>query len=96
MQKVLPDEIDVPNVKSATLHKPTLTLNGWIPWQNRLQASFKVSHSVATKDFVELMEFMDVQSKFLSGSYVLLYKEQNGPVTASLPNVCLTSFYGCL
>ena len=50
----------------------TLSLNEWMPWQSRLQASFVVSHSDATKDFVESMEFMDVQSKLFNAGVMEL------------------------
>ena len=50
----------------------TLSLNEWMPWQSRLQASFVVSHSGATKDFVESMEFMDVQSKLFNAGVMEL------------------------
>ncbi len=40
-----------------------LSLTEWLSWQRRFQTTDKVSHSEATKDLVEMMEFMDVQSE---------------------------------
>ncbi|XP_033734152.1 Fanconi anemia group M protein-like [Pecten maximus] len=36
-------------------------LREWLPWQNRLQQTFKIEHSTKTKNFVELMQFIEIQ-----------------------------------
>ncbi|XP_069117221.1 LOW QUALITY PROTEIN: Fanconi anemia group M protein-like [Argopecten irradians] len=33
----------------------------WLPWQNRLQDTYKIDHSAKTKNFVELMQFIEIQ-----------------------------------
>ena len=62
-QKHLCPEVNISDAVRESSGNSALSLNEWMPWQSRLQASFVVSHSDATKDFVESMEFMDVQSK---------------------------------
>lgn len=38
-------------------------LREWLPWQNRLQQTYKIDHSTKTKHFVEMMEFIEIQRK---------------------------------
>ncbi|KAK3091417.1 hypothetical protein FSP39_019739 [Pinctada imbricata] len=41
----------------------TLSLTEWLPWQNRLQPTHSVQHSKKTKDFVELIQFIELQGQ---------------------------------
>ena len=38
-----------------------LSLSDWFPWQNRLQETHVVDHSLETHHLVELLEFTDLQ-----------------------------------
>ena len=71
-QKHLCPEVNISDTVVKNSGDRALSLNEWMPWQSRLQASFVVSHSDATKDFVESMEFMDVQSKLFNAVVVEL------------------------
>ncbi|XP_013379529.1 Fanconi anemia group M protein [Lingula anatina] len=42
--------------------KRSLSLSEWIPWQNRKQHSHLTGHSSSTEDFVELMQFCELQA----------------------------------
>ncbi|XP_078592981.1 Fanconi anemia group M protein-like isoform X1 [Branchiostoma floridae x Branchiostoma japonicum] len=41
--------------------RPSLSLTEWSIWQNRLQPTHLIGHSQRCKNFVELMEFIDLQ-----------------------------------
>ncbi|KAK3583331.1 hypothetical protein CHS0354_038942 [Potamilus streckersoni] len=38
-----------------------LSLTEWLPWQNQLQPTHMIEHSLASKHLVELMEFIEIQ-----------------------------------
>ncbi|VDI58797.1 fanconi anemia group M protein, partial [Mytilus galloprovincialis] len=38
-----------------------LSLSDWFPWQNRQQPTFVVDHSNLTKNFVEMVQFLELQ-----------------------------------
>ena len=46
-----------------------LSLAEWFPWQNRLQPTFIVDHSKQTKNFVELVEFLELQGRRIIDLY---------------------------
>lgn len=41
-----------------------ISLSDWIPWQNRLQETHVIDHSLETGHLVELLEFTDLQGDF--------------------------------
>lgn len=41
-----------------------ISLSDWIPWQNRLQETHMIDHSLETRHMVELLEFTDLQGGF--------------------------------
>ncbi|KAL5008399.1 hypothetical protein ScPMuIL_013980 [Solemya velum] len=54
----------LPNGKKTgpvdTVDRRVLSLTEWIPWQNRLQSSHQIDHSLKSQHFVELMEFAEL------------------------------------
>jgi hypothetical protein len=55
-----------------------LSLSEWFPWQNRLQPYFMVDHSNQTKNFVEMVEFLELQ-----GNLLILFLKRNVDITNS-------------
>ncbi|KAJ8045988.1 Fanconi anemia group M protein [Holothuria leucospilota] len=49
--------------KVSASKQPVLSLSSWSLWQTKQQPTHLVSHSVKCKNFVELMEFMEVQDQ---------------------------------
>jgi len=50
------------NVPHKTADCPILSVEEWIPWQNRLQDVHFVQHSLESNHLVDLMEFINIQS----------------------------------
>ncbi|XP_060063063.1 Fanconi anemia group M protein-like [Ylistrum balloti] len=78
-------------------------LREWLPWQNRLQQTYKIDHSTKTKHFVELMQFIEIQqtldpnedpygeemSLFLNEEDVLKPGETNGRQGTGIRKFCV-------
>ncbi|OWF50822.1 Fanconi anemia group M protein [Mizuhopecten yessoensis] len=76
----------------------------WLPWQNRLQQTFKIDHSTKTKNFVELMQFSEIQqtldpnedpygdemSLFLNEDDVMKPEETSGRGGAGIRKFCIS------
>ena len=53
-------QVGPPQTKDS---RKELSLREWLPWQNRLQETKKVGHSMKSRHLVELIQFMEVQGQ---------------------------------
>ncbi|XP_048736157.2 Fanconi anemia group M protein-like isoform X2 [Ostrea edulis] len=51
------------------LSTDTMSYNNWMPWQNALQSEHQICHSKRTKNFVELVKFIEIQGCVDENSY---------------------------
>ncbi len=66
-----------------------LSLTAWMPWQSRLQTTGSVGHSTATEDFVQIMEFLDVQGIVLHDCLMISTKGHICVRKLTLIKLCL-------
>lgn len=61
----LGDDINREAAANHQRHRPVLYLDEWLAWQNRLQEVHVVDHSMETCHLIELVQFIDLQSKYV-------------------------------
>ena len=49
------------NAPQVPIGPRTLSLDKWLPWQNRLQETHLISHSADSVNLVDILEFCSIQ-----------------------------------
>ena len=63
MKSIIQDKKNIAGSKKNVSPHKILSLSNWMPWQNRLQDTRLSGHSLRSQHLVNIMEFMDIQSK---------------------------------